>query len=106
MVVFANPWGRSKHDHVGHHEGDNTPSEDDRRGVLGNMVLEGPNDEEEEPSNAAGSATRVDTTDVLNEAGKEDAPPERSPLQSVCQICAESSALILRTFWKVLTSGQ
>ena len=80
MVVRTDPGCRSDHRHPDHDQRDNTPGQDDRGSMLGEPVLEGADDEEEEPSNSTGGATRVDTTNVLDEAGKEDAPPEGSPL--------------------------
>ena len=56
--------------------------------MLGVAMLEGADGEEEEPSNTASSTTRVNTTNVLNETGQEDAPPKRSPLENGLLDCA------------------
>lgn len=81
MMVGTNPRGCSEHDYIDDNQGDKTPSEDDRRSVIRKMVLEGANDQEEEPSHTCRGAAGVDTTNVLNEAGQEDTPPKGSPLE-------------------------
>lgn len=82
MVVSTNPGSGCEHRHVDHNQGDDTPGQDGGRSVLGDVVLECADDEEEEPGDTTRSAARVNTTDVLNETGQEDTPPERGPLES------------------------
>ena len=106
MVVGTNPWHSSEHDHIHDNQGDDTPREDDRRRVHRDMVLEGADDEEEEPGDTSSGAAGVDTTNVLDEAGKEDAPPEGSPLHIDVSMMLWVFDDGLRTFWKSLTRGQ
>ena len=80
MVVGTNPWHSSEHDHIHDNQGDDTPREDDRRRVHRDMVLEGADDKENEPSNTRNGAARVDTAELLDETGQEDAQPQRRPL--------------------------
>lgn len=74
------------------------------------MVLEGADDGVDEPGDTRDSASRVDTTEMLQETSQEDAPPQRGPLQtkqdvSVAFTRVEAASTRL-TFWKVLTRGQ
>lgn len=82
VVVGTNPGSGREHRHVDDYQGDDTPGQDDSRSVLGDVVLECADDEEEEPSDTTGSAARVNTTNVLDETGQENTPPERGPLQT------------------------
>ena len=86
MVVGTNPWHSSEHDHIHDNQGDDTPREDDRRRVHRDMVLEGADDEEEEPGDTGSGAAGVDTTNVLNEAGKEDENAEHLVLQATLRV--------------------
>lgn len=82
MVVSTNPWSSGEHDHVDYHQCDDTPSKYSSRCVVCIAVLECADREEEEPSDTASRTSGVDTTDMLNEASQENAPPERSPLKN------------------------
>ena len=80
VVVSTNPGSRSNHCDDDNDEGDDTPCEDYGRSMLGDMVLEGPNDQEYEPSDAGRGASRVNTTELLNETCQEDTQPQWRPL--------------------------
>ena len=80
VVVGTDPRGRGEHDYIDDHEGDDTPCEDDCGRVLRYVVLEGTDNQEEEPSNTTSGTAGVDTTDMLDEAGEEDTPPKGGPL--------------------------
>ena len=56
MVVSTDPRSGSDHSDDDNDQSDDTPCEDDRRSVLGYMVLEGADDEENEPSNTRNGA--------------------------------------------------
>ena len=74
-MVSANPWGGGEHNDIDRYQGDHTPCHDRSRGVFRVAVLERADGEEEEPRDATRSTTGVNTTDVLNKAGQENAPP-------------------------------
>lgn len=73
--MITDPWGRSNHYNDGDDKGDDAPSKDDRRCVLGNMVLKRPNDQKEKPGDARHGATRVYATQMLNKTSEENTPP-------------------------------
>ena len=106
MVVRPNPWCGGTHSDNGYNNSQDTPCEDYFWCVFRDMVLEGADDEEEEPGDTSSGAAGVDTTNVLDEAGKEDAPPEGSPLHIDVSMMLWVFDDGLRTFWKSLTRGQ
>ena len=81
MVVRADPGRRSEHGDIDDGQRDDTPREDDGRGVVDVVALESPDDQEEQPPDCTGRRARVNTADVLDEGCEEDPVPERGPLQ-------------------------
>ena len=87
-MVCANPRCSGHHRQSTDRHGDDTPSKNDLGGVFHDVVLEGADDEEDEPGDTGCRTARVDTTDVLQETCPEDAHPERSPLEMRCQLAS------------------
>lgn len=81
MVVLPNPRSRSDHDYMNDHEGDDSPSKHDSRGVVVDMMLEGADNLEEEPGYTGDGTAGVDATNVLNETSEENSPPNGGPLK-------------------------
>lgn len=86
MVVGTNPGCCGDHGDNRHDDRDNTPCQSDRGSIVGISVLEGADDSVYEPDDPGCGATGVDTTNVLDEARQEDAPPERSPLGELSEL--------------------
>lgn len=81
MVVMADPWCRSNKNNDDDDECDDAPCKDDLRRMLHHTILEGADNDKDEPCNTGGRAARVNATDMLDEARQEYSPPERGPLQ-------------------------
>ena len=83
VLVMAQTDPRSSGDHreEADRDGNDAPSEDCFRCVLRDVGLEGADDEEDEPCDTGGGASRVNATDMLQETSPEDAHPERGPLE-------------------------
>lgn len=86
MVVGTNPGCCGDHGDNRHDDRDNTPCQSDWGSVVGISMLEGANDSVYEPGDPRRGATGVDTTNVLDKARQEDAPPERSPLREMSKL--------------------
>lgn len=89
VVVSTDPRGSSHHGDNTDHNRDDTPGQSDRRSMQRHMVLEGADDDEDEPGDARGGTARVNTTNVLDETGQEDAPPKGAPLIKVLEYARE-----------------
>ena len=76
----TNPRGGSSHGYATSAYCDDTPTENDLRDVLRDVVLEVANDDEDEPSNARDCGTGVDASNVLQECSPPNAYPEWCPL--------------------------
>ena len=74
-MINPNPRSSGDHGNDGHHDADNTPSKDDLRRVLLNVMLKGTDYSEDKPGNAGSSASRVNATDVLEETSPEYTHP-------------------------------
>ena len=85
MVVSTDPRGGSHHGDNTDHNRNDAPGQSDRRCMQRHMVLEGTDNDEDEPGNAGGSTAGVNTTNVLDETGQEDAPPEGTPLMKMSE---------------------
>ena len=81
MVVSTDPGSSGDHGHDSDDNGDNTPAEDDFWCVVRHMVLEGAHDGVDEPGDTRDGASRVNTTEMLQETSQEHTPPQRGPLQ-------------------------
>lgn len=66
MVMGTDPGSRSDHCDPDHDQCNDAPSQNNRGGVLSDMVLEGTDDQEHEPGNTRRGSAGMDTTDVLN----------------------------------------
>ena len=77
VVVGTNPWGSSNHSNDNDYQSDDTPCEHDLGSVLGDVVLESADDQEDKPCNTGGCAAGVNTAKLLNKTGEEDAQRER-----------------------------
>lgn len=60
-------------------------------------MLEGADDGVDEPSNTGDGASRVDTTEMLQETSQEDTPPQRGPLQKQGEMRQLCSSYLVRT---------
>jgi hypothetical protein len=69
VVVSADPRSSSHHRNNYDHQGNDTPRENHLGSVLCDVALESTDDQEDEPGNTRGSASRVNATDLLNETG-------------------------------------
>ena len=79
-MIGANPGCRGDHGDDCDDNANNTPSKSHLRCVLLDVVLERADHSEDEPGDTRRGTARVNTTDVLNETGPEDAHPQRRPL--------------------------
>ena len=74
-MMFSDPRGGSEHGHRGENKGNDAPGKNSLRSVQGNTIPERENNRIDIPSNAGGSAARVNAADVLKKRSEEDAAP-------------------------------